>query len=65
MIKIDYRTIVWSFGASIILIVILAQVSSWIKLDWTIGRWLSIIFTIVGLIIGFILDQYYKKKERR
>ena len=57
--KIDYRTLVWTIGGYFLILIVGAKVMEW--LDMTL--WLCIAGCMLGGMIGFLLDQYYKNKD--
>lgn len=61
--RIDYRTTVWSFGSVFLLTILFFQIAVWTNLTFEIVKWGVIIITVLGMLVGFYLDQYYKEKE--
>lgn len=62
-----YRTIVWVFGASFFLVMVYAQIITWINPPIT-SKWVIIVeffIILIGMIVGYYLDKCYKKKEKR
>lgn len=61
-----YRTVVWMYGASFFLVIVYAQIISWINPPIT-ARWFIIIelfIILIGLLVGYLVDRHYKKKEK-
>jgi len=66
--KLDERTIAWCCGGTMFLVIVSTQISDWINTcqDWmSCQRYLAIALMAIGMIGGFILDQYYKKQEAK
>jgi uncharacterized membrane protein len=57
--KLDYRTFVWVIGGYFLVLLLGAGTMARLNLS----LWASMIPVFIGAIIGFLLDQYYKKKE--
>ena len=58
--KFDYRTLVWTVGGYFLVLIL----GSGIMAKLNLNIWIAIIPVFIGVIIGFLLDQYYKKKEK-
>ena len=63
--KFDYRTIVWSFGGGFFLAIVFAQIVTWFFPDISskAGSIIVLFVTLGGMVMGFVLDQYYKRKK--
>ena len=53
--KIDYRTIVWAGGGAFLFLILGVPLFK--------DYWMGGVLVGIGCIIGFELDQYYKKKK--
>ena len=58
--KLDYRTLVWTVGGYFLVLILGSGIMS--KLNLSI--WVAMMPVFSGAIIGFLLDQHYKRKEK-
>jgi len=61
-----YRTVVWVYGASFFLVLVYSQIIDWINPPIT-ARWViyvEFVVILIGMLIGYLLDKSYKKKEK-